>query len=171
MFFAVRKTNRGCSTWNASRAINILHRVFIIREQLHEIAEISQAHDSQQRFITASAFGQPVGAYYHDTSFTKRNYCLLPKLRCMRRKFTTLCWAALLSISDTRALAPRALFWHHCQKCRLRYRVVNSDHYIEAMRAFRRQTVFMEHPVEQSASCAMGLLLFLSQYVEFIILK
>lgn len=100
MFFAVWKTNRERpSSVNASRVINILHRVFIIREQLHEIAEISLAYDSQWRFITASAFGQPVGAYYHDTSFTKRNYCLLPSLGARRdvnsRHFATSCFAAL----------------------------------------------------------------------------
>lgn len=84
-------------------------------------------YDSQRRFITASAFGQLFGAYYHGTSFRKRNYCLLPSLsRWMRCKFATLGQAALC-VRPTRALAARAISISLSEMSITRYRVVNID--------------------------------------------
>lgn len=178
MFFAARKTNRGRpSSVNASPAINILHRVFIIREQLHEIAEISRtwftaAIHNRERIRSAGR-----RAYYRDTSFTKRNYCLLPSLTVYARCVNSRHFAEPLcrSISDTRALATRSILTSLSETSITRYRVVNCDRYIEAVARVLStlEAVFMEHPVEtQSVSCAMGLPLpfSLSLNAGFIIL-
>lgn len=94
--------------------MNILRRVFITR-RLHVIPEISRlwftaAIHNRERVRSAA----PVGAYYHGTSFTKRNYCLLRSLggSGVNSRY-------LPRFTSSYRERPRTLFWHHCQKRRL----------------------------------------------------
>lgn len=95
MLFTVRRADRGRPSlpvrMYASRAINILHRVFIMRERLREIAEISRFMIYRRRFITAER-ARTVAHYrryvIHETEL------LFITEASRRRKFTTLRRAA-----------------------------------------------------------------------------
>lgn len=121
IFFFSRR--RKADRVRLARAQRIFYIAFLYT-RLRVIREISRlwftaAIYKRERGRLAS---RPVGAYYRDTSFTKRNYCLLPSLWYERRKFAILRWSrfcAASTLGHANTYHARALFWHRYQERRL----------------------------------------------------
>lgn len=150
--------------------MNTLHCAFITR-RLHVTPEIPRSRFTATIHNRELTLGQSVGAYYHDTSFAKRNYCLLAGVgeRARARARTTVNSRHFATSSASTELlrrltadtlagrAARAILTSLSETSITRYRVINSDHYISgAVSAF--PTVFTRRRDGAAIGVADGIL-------------